>query len=616
MADPDTPRWRLSISQGLALGFGLMLLLAGIPFATAMLSGRINTMDLLRDRNQRVIERVVSRIRMQLDPVRDHVEGLRRRIEQGALDMEDADRLGLYLQGILDGVPQMDAVGVVRAADLQSLRAVREGGRVIVVSDNMQDYPGTRRRMDEARRNAESLPQEGPANHNVIWGDLIWEPTLRQSLINIRAPIVRDGKFVAAAAGIVASSTLSRVLAADGETDRAANFILIDELNVLAHPTIRQQDYHLSVEKPLPILEEIDDPVLRQIWRGRTDVAITRSIIRGEEAHVVSAEGQLWMFVYQKLDHYGDRSWLVGRYFPLTEIEDEVNRLRLAAAVGFAGMILTVFIAWRFGRSIGQPVRALADAANRLKALDFEAHPMPRLRLRELDDASQAFNAATAALSWFSNYVPRKLVSRLLREGEEAVNVSREREVTVMFTDIVGFTALSETLSAPDTAALLNEHFALIAHCIEAEGGVIDKFIGDGVMALWGAIKRDQDQAAAACRAALAIARAVSRDNAGRRQRGETALRLRCGLHTGPTVVGNIGAPGRINYTVVGDTVNIAQRLEQLGREHMTAEDEVVVLASAATVALADLPNSPALIGHIQIKGRSAPIEVYRLTLP
>ena len=113
---------------------------------------------------------------------------------------------------------------------------------------------------------------------------------------------------------------------------------------------------------------------------------------------------------------------------------------------------------------------------------------------------------------------------------------------------------------------------------------MIDKYIGDSVMAVWGGLSRMEDHADHAVRAALAIARVLSEDNAMRRAAGQPAIRVRIGLHSGPVVVGNIGAPGRVNFTVVGDTVNIAQRFEQLGKEFMKDGEEMVVLVSGDTL--------------------------------
>ena len=616
MTSHRAPAWRINIALALGLGFGILMVLAGVAFGIAMFSGRANTVDLLRDRNERIIDRAVERVRNQLDPVREHVIGLRNRVDNGDISIDDADRLADYMMGVLDGLPQIDAVGLVRE-DMSATRVVRHpGGNIQVMQGGLIDYPGAEGRVAETRKMIERMREAGQVSSQLVWGDLIWEPAIRQPLVNLRAPLLRAGKFLGMAAAVFSINTLSRQLSADSIAGESMNFILVDRYSVLAHPSLVYEDYHLSVEKPMPNLEEINDPVLSRIWAGRTDVAAARAIVRDRGAHLVQAQGKLWMFVYRELPGYGPQPWLIGRYFPLDEVDNEVVRLQWAAGVGAVGLLLSILVAWRLGRAIGRPIRAMAEAADNLRNLEFNSEPLPRLHLRELDEAAQALNAAHQALNWFGNYVPRKLVNRLLREGEEAVSVSKQRDVTVLFTDIVGFTAMSENMTAQETASLLNEHFALLAQCIEAEGGVIDKFIGDAVMAIWGALKRDEDQAAHACRAVAAIHKALAEDNAARRARGLPALRIRCGLHTGPVVVGNIGAPGRLNYTVVGDTVNIAQRLEQLGRDHMGPDDEMLVLASGVTVRAAMLEHEPALVGLLPVKGRVAEVEVYRLPPP
>ena len=145
---------------------------------------------------------------------------------------------------------------------------------------------------------------------------------------------------------------------------------------------------------------------------------------------------------------------------------------------------------------------------------------------------------------------------------------------------------------------------------------MIDKYIGDCVMAVWGGITKMEDHADAAVRAALACARAIREDNEVRRASGKGPVRMRIGLHSGRVVVGNIGAPGRVNFTVVGDTVNTAQRFEQLGKEFMKPDEEVCVLVSGDTIAamkdfgaLGIVLPKPEL--H-HVKGREEPVEVYR----
>jgi class 3 adenylate cyclase len=232
--------------------------------------------------------------------------------------------------------------------------------------------------------------------------------------------------------------------------------------------------------------------------------------------------------------------------------------------------------------------------------------------MRELDEAAGAFNLMLGGLHWFESYVPRKLVRRLMSETERTL-LSEEREVTLMFSDIVGFTTMVENLPPAETADFLNGHFALITSCVEAEGGTVDKYIGDAVMAFWGAPEHQADHAARACRAAQAVATALAHDNADRRRAGQPPVRIRIGLHTGPVVVGNIGAPDRVNYTVVGDTVNTCQRIEALGKSVAPADGDVTILMSEATRRELDPSFVTQSVGRHALKGRSAEIEVFRL---
>jgi class 3 adenylate cyclase len=172
---------------------------------------------------------------------------------------------------------------------------------------------------------------------------------------------------------------------------------------------------------------------------------------------------------------------------------------------------------------------------------------------------------------------------------------------------------MSERLPAAEVARFLNEHFSLLAGCVEAEEGTIDKYIGDALMVFWGAPDIQEDHALRACRAGLAIAEAMAADNAERQADGRPAARIRIGIHSGPVVVGNIGAPGRINYTIVGDTVNTCQRLEALGRDFDRGEAATVLVSEAvATVVGGTLAVEP--VGSYEVKGRSERVQAFRLT--
>jgi class 3 adenylate cyclase len=290
-----------------------------------------------------------------------------------------------------------------------------------------------------------------------------------------------------------------------------------------------------------------------------------------------------------------------------------MRRLLVAALTGLAIAVLAVVLAIVLGRLLARPIRRVAAESAKVGAFDLEhVERLPSSAISELNDQATAFNAMLTGLQAFSNYVPRRLVTRLIQSGAGHKLESGERELTVMFTDIAGFTAMSEHLPAREVADFLNQHFTLLAHCVEAEEGTIDKFIGDALMAFWGAPEAQDDHARRACRAAQAMAAAVAADNATRAAAGLEPVRVRIGIHSGPVVVGNIGAPGRINYTIVGDTVNTCQRLESLGREIAT-DDAVTILVSEATAnAVAD-GFTLTLAGSYAVKGRTEQVQAFRL---
>ena len=265
-------------------------------------------------------------------------------------------------------------------------------------------------------------------------------------------------------------------------------------------------------------------------------------------------------------------------------------------------------------RRMARPIGDLANAAASVQALQLDPPPMvQRSRLTELDNAANAFNSMIAGLKWFEVYVPRTLVRSLLTEGDDGATASAERDVSVLFTDIRSFTTRVESMEAADTADFLNDHFSLVAARVEEEGGTVDKYIGDSVMAFWGAPYPVADYALRACRAALKIRDAVAQANDAFASQGVPILKMGIGIHCGPVLAGNIGAPGRVNYTLVGDTVNLAQRLEQLTKPLALPDDQVTILVSKDVAEAVGGSVEIEALGTHKIRGREATIEVFRL---
>ncbi len=330
--------------------------------------------------------------------------------------------------------------------------------------------------------------------------------------------------------------------------------------------------------------------------------------------HTVDLGDQEYVFLYRNVGSYAEKPLIVGTYFQSIDLLSEVYRLKWAVGFCFLISIVSALFAAYIGRQIARPVRRLAEGASRIYQLELASvKRIPKILFRELNNAAGSFNTMLEGLRWFERYVPKSLVKRLIQlHGREGVE-TMYRDVVILFTDIEHFTTLSEEMPAPLAAEMLSAHFTLVANCVEREGGTIDKYIGDSVMAMWGAPDQYDDAADRACRAAIEIRRNISIDNTQRHAKEAQPIRVRIGINAGRVVVGNIGSPGRINYIVVGDPVNIAQRLEELAKTVGTFKDDVNILLSSNTKDAFTTKYRLEYHGVQEVHGRRGHVEVYGL---
>ena len=284
------------------------------------------------------------------------------------------------------------------------------------------------------------------------------------------------------------------------------------------------------------------------------------------------------------------------------------------AAIALAALVVATLLAFWLARSVSEPVRLLAAHTRVIGAGDYVTR-LAVNRVDELGHLADSLNAMSTGLAerdrvrdLLDKNVSPEVAAQLMREG--AALGGEEREVTILFADLRGFTTLSEKLGPPALLALLNRYLDRMSAEIEREGGVIDKFIGDAIMALFGAPVAQGDAADRALLAALAMERALATLNTELAAEGRPPLALGIGINTARVVAGNIGSHRRLNYSVIGDGVNVAARLQSLTR---TPEYRTNILVSTATLAAAHGQYLTRALGEVTVKGRTEPVVLHAL---
>ena len=610
---PAEKRWRISVAAIMALSFGALVLLSvgGVLTLTVGANYR-NTFDLLGARSSLLVDAMEDSLRAHLGRAQDSVEGVAALYGKGAFEIDDGVAMKSVLAGALVGAP--GATGMLIYLEDGTYRGpVRqddaEPSTFEHIAPKQVTAPEILAALEERRR------VEG-----VQWGSFVTDEY--GVYANVSVPLMRGGVRKGWVIAPVELATLSRITSQLSSRYATHAFILYDGNRVIADEKLAGSgEPTVAASKALMTLDVFGDPVLARFPERRAiedlngsarGVEISEITVPDDDPGLLAYGGEdVFITMTKMIPGYGPRPWVLGAYYTRGEVGDEVIRAWRSGVLGFAALVLAVLAAVLLGKRLARPVREIANQAQRVAGFELDqVTPLPRSRVRELDEQAVAFNAMLTGLRAFSTYIPRSLVAKLVRSGESGASESRHAIVTVMFTDIAGFTTMSEAMEASAAATLLNHHFAILCEAVDAQGGTVDKFLGDGMMAFFGAPDRLKGHAAAAVRAAAAIREALEEDNRIAVGEGRPTLRLRIGIHTGPVIVGNIGASDRVNYTIIGDTVNVSQRLQDIGK--LVASDaETAIVVSGETASRLDERVELTSAGKHRLRGRGEPVEVF-----
>jgi adenylate cyclase len=365
-------------------------------------------------------------------------------------------------------------------------------------------------------------------------------------------------------AGDLLLGATEQLLKREQLTPSGVAFLFDDDDRILAHPRMSEM-LGREVSGTIPRLRETDMAGVLTAIRAWRATGIPEQFFRDRADRLYAA-------AFQTISQSGPAHLRVAVVAPVDEFFAHIlsERTRLfVAALAFVGFMIP--IVYFIGSMLSRSLRALSEETDRIQRFEPSIAPPVRSAIREIDDLGRSVATMRTVAETFSRFVPRRLVEKLIETGTPLQLGGARRQVTLLFSDIVNFTEITEKADPTRVMQYTSRYFAAMSREIMSHSGTVDKFIGDAIMAIWNAPADDPDHAANACAAALAFQRANECLNAEFAQEGWPVYRTRIGIHTGEAVVGNIGSEDRMNYTALGATVNLAARLEGLNKEYGTS---------------------------------------------
>jgi len=599
---------RLSILSVVFIGFTGLTLVATL---TLYLMGYQSTRFVTKRYHNVIIENTMQRLGSEVDQLLTPIEFLGNKIQadidQAHLNITDSLQLETYMRAALGAVT--DAAGIAYIEPSGAMRLYLPAQGTI-----LQDQVKPEIRDALFAPSSIVLPQPQ-------WGNLIWSTELSETVLDFRIPVLQDGTLKGYFIIGVGVNALSHAITMSSEDQSFTPFILYGPDHILAHPN--PNSFHrptsLAIDQynwvtgqgalPLSRLDEKTDPLLTELLNAPLNKVNLITPIIGVTVGQHVTEDALYILATRKSYRYGPIPWTLGLY--INASTSEQSGAQLVSKVGGVGLVIliaTVLVSLKIGRHLSRPIQRMSHTATLIQQNYLQdITPLPRSRLREFDRGALALNEMVDALKErdhirevFGRYVPHEIVQSLMAENGSLKPVATT--ATILYSDLVGFTQLTHAVGAEGIVRILNAYFEKVVAIVERHKGVVTQFQGDALLVTFNVPIQSSDHASLAFRCAQEITDLLQTE----RFEG-MSLRCRIGLSTGPIIAGAIGAKGRLNYTVHGDPVNLASRLEAYNKITQTH----IMIASETYDMLSD--DARETLEPIDVKGILAADHAYIL---
>jgi len=423
-------------------------------------------------------------------------------------------------------------------------------------------------------------------------------------IINMRFPVYHNGDFIGCAGTSITLDSLTRFLAAHRASPHSMTIIADSAGGKIIAASDKQKTVRLADGKlEIARLENFAGDDVREAYRLQTQTNQDDFLFRSPR------DGQELSASFARFPESFGRPW---EAIVITPTDDFIGQLKATnqqiIIIIIALSIAEFFLIYILSRRLSQPIESITQELKSVESLSFD-HPANRpSNVREIAQLQSTATLLRNSLRSFSSFVPVDVVRGLIKSGIPLALGVEKRNLTILFSDLENFSTHAEQ-STPD--ALLEQmsvYFEQISRAISDEKGTVDKFIGDGIMAFWGAPVALPDHVLRACAGALRAARRMERVNAAWHAEGKPTLRIRIGLNAANVLLGNVGSTQRFSYTAIGDGVNVAARLEELNKTFGTT---ICISDSVFDAVATEVVARP--LRRVQVKGRKQEFMVYEL---
>jgi len=418
--------------------------------------------------------------------------------------------------------------------------------------------------------------------------------------VTYATPVFGNKKIIGIFALDLELNFLNDFLTKQNISQHGFSFILNQDLNLVAFPN--QWPFNQIKKAPHQLIN-IAHSSLPLISKSHLIYQKTKQL-EFEFEH----DGKEYLATYQPSNHI-DEKWLIGviaEKNDFTSVIKKVNRITFVICLIFLifGIALISMIVSR----IVKPLKFLIEDTEKIKNFDLKENIQFSSHIKEINMLHDALESMKYGLKQFQKYVPKDLVRQLIETGQETKIGGARKELTCFFSDIENFTTIAEGRDPDELMVQLCEYFEVVSNIILENKGTIDKYIGDSVMAFWGAPIPIKHPSMHAAKAALLSVKAIDELNQRFQKEGKPCFHTRIGIHEGDAIVGNLGSSERLNYTALGDTINIASRLEGINKTYHTH-----IIVSEAVYENIKETYDCRLLGSVTVKGRHHEIQIYEL---